>query len=341
MGREAERLLDSDTEYVRMFNTFFTRARMTATYKTVLLRSLLDLGKYEVHGSNSKLQGNEWVEADEDEVVLDLNFIAARFIKYYWDMDHSFKLKQTTNHNDARIVQIVRKHREKRKLTKPPTLDELVSDSSKQIREETIELLKKQPLHYLKKSNMQKLYELLPESKIKLNSNIIPFLKQHRIIIRNGLNHKLAIKLESLNKSVPQVAAKIDEENHPSRILHPQARKLIDNEQQQRCFYCDKPYTTAKKRHIDHVIPFNYIFATDTYNCVAACIKCNLKKHDRLPICKFFDSVVNRNGNFRNQLSRFPNVVKRSFADYDDLWYTKTYRACYADYHGDAPLFKP
>lgn len=341
MGRETDRLIDSDTEYVRMFNVFFTRARMTATYKTVLLRSLLDLGKYEAHGSNSDLRGNEWIEIDGDEVVLDLNFIAARFIKYYWDMDHSFKLKQTTNPNDAKIVQIVREHRQKGKLTKPPTLYELVSDSSKQIRKETIELLKKQPLHYLKQSNMQNLYKLLPESKIKLNKNIILFLKQHRIIIRNGLNHKLAIKLESLNKSVPQIAAKIDEENHPSRTLHAQARKLIDNEQQQKCFYCDKLYMVTKKRHIDHVIPFNYIFSTDTYNCVAACIRCNLKKHDRLPDCEFFDSVRNRNDTFRSQLSRLPNVVQRCFVDYDDIWYAKTYNACHTEYHGNAPLFKP
>ena len=324
-----------------MFNVFFARGRMTATYKTVLLRSLLDLGRYRIHGSNRDLRGNEWIEVNGDTVVLDLNFIAARFIKYYWDMDHSFKLKQTTNPNDARIVQIVREHRQKGKRTKPPTLDELVSDSSKQIRQETIELLKKQPLNYLKKTNMQNLYNLLPGSKIVLNVSIIPFLKQHRLIIRNGLNHKLAIKLESLNKSVPQIAAKIDEENYPSRTLHAQAKQLIDNEQQQKCFYCDKPYMVAKKRHIDHVIPFNYIFSTDTYNCVAACIGCNLKKHDRLPDCEFFDAVINRNGDFKTQLSRLPNAVQRSFADYDDIWYKKTYNACHAEYHGDAPLFKP
>jgi len=341
MERDEDRLLDSDTEYVQMFNAFFSRAKMTATYKTVLLRSLLDLGRYSIQGSNSDLRGSKWIEVDGNTVVLDLNFIAARFIKYYWDMDHSFKLKQTTNPNDASIVQIVRKYRKKGKLKKPPTLDELVSDSSKQIRQETIALLKKQPLHYLKKSNMQKLYKLLPDSKIKLNTNIIPFLKQHRIIIRNSLNHKLAIKLESLNKSVPQIAAKIDEENHPSRLLHAQAKQLIDNNQQQKCFYCDKPYMIAKKRHIDHVIPFNYIFSTDVFNCVAACIKCNLRKHDSLPACEFFDAVVTRNAGFRHRLTKLPNVVKRSFADYDDVWYKKTHNACYTEYHGNAALFKP
>ena len=63
----------------------------------------------------------------------------------------------------------------------------------------------------------------------------------------------------------------------------------MTREQEERCFYCDSSYGRPKKRHIDHVIPYNYVFSTETYNCVAACASCNLRKHDRLPHADVFE----------------------------------------------------
>ena len=342
MERDGDRAPGSETDYVRMFNSFITRGSMTATYKAVFLRCLLDLGHYEVHGPNRGLPGSEWIEVDGDTVTLDLNFVAARFIKYYWDMDHSFRLKQTTNPTRARIVQIVRRRRRAGKFRNPPALGELVSGEHAGMRQDAIvSVIKKQVLNYLP-SDMPRLCRRIPRSnKIRLDAALIPFLKRHRVIIRNGLNHKLAVKLESLNKTIPQIAAKIDEESYPSRSLHVRAAQVIDSEQQSRCFYCDAPYREKKERHIDHVIPFNYIFSTDMYNCVAACPACNLQKHDCLPAPDLFSSVMERNDDLEKRLGSLPRVVRRCFADYDGLWYKRTYEVCRIEYHGEAPYFSP
>jgi len=335
-------LRDPETEYVRMFNQFFTRGKMSSTYKPVFLRCLLDLGKYRLRGSNSGLPGSEWVEVDGDTVTLDLNFIAARFVKYYWDMDHSFRLKQSSNPADANIVPIVRDRHRAGKYSKPAALEELASDSSRGVRLEAIrKSIKPQVLKYLL-TDMPGLYARKAGSnKIRLDASLIPFLERHRVIIKNGINYKLATYLEKLNKTIPQIAAKLDEESYPPRALNGLAERAIDREQEGRCFYCDAGYWEEQKRHIDHVIPFNYIFSTDAYNCVAACVGCNLQKHDRLPHPDLFSGVVARNDDLRGRLPRLPKPIRGSFETYDRVWYERTYTACSAEYHGKAKFFSP
>jgi len=331
-----------ETEYVRMFNQFFTRGKMSSTYKPVFLRCLLDLGKYRVRGSNSGLPGNEWVEVDGGTATLDLNFIAARFIKYYWDMDHSFRLKQSSNPADANIVRIVRDRHRVGKYSKPATLEELVSGSSREMRLDAIRSsIKPQVLKYLL-TDMPGLYvRKVGSNKIGLRASLIPFLGRHRVIIKNGINYKLATYLEQLNKTIPQIAAKLDEESYPPRMLNGLAERVIDREQQGLCFYCASRYWERQKRHIDHVIPFNYVFSTDAYNCVAACASCNLQKRDRLPHPDLFSNVVARNDDFERRLPRLPEPIRGSFETYDRVWYERTYMACRAEYHGEAQFFRP
>lgn len=86
--------------YIRMFNGFFKNAAMTSTYKVALLRSLADIGGY----GASRLAGGHWIGrlcggagggaggAAACRLVMDLNFAAARFAKFYWDMEVGFGL---------------------------------------------------------------------------------------------------------------------------------------------------------------------------------------------------------------------------------------------------------
>ena len=337
-----EESTDPDTEYVRMFNQFFMRGKMSSTYKPVFLKCLLDLSKYHVGGSNSNLAGSKWIEVDGDVLTLDLNFIAARFAKYYWDMEHSFRLKQSPNRTDASIVRIVRERHKLRSYKKPPTVGELSTRANEDLRKNVINSsIKPQVLKYLL-TDMKNLYiRQKGTNKIVFNTNIIAFLKDHRAIIKHGINYKLATHLEKFNKMTPQIAAKLDDEdNYPSRYLHPVARRVLDREQEERCFYCDSGYGRLKKRHIDHVIPYNYVFSTETYNCVAACASCNLRKHDRLPHADLFEDITRRNHDLGQRLSGLPPTVQSHFSTYDKVWYERTYDSCLAEYHGNAPLFE-
>ncbi len=330
-------------QYVRMFNRFFNKGAMAATYKPIFLRSLLDLGDYDTHGSNNKLVGKQWIEVDGDTVTLDLNFIAVRFLRYCWDLEHSFKLKQSSNPNtSATIVSIIRQELRTGKHKNPPSFATLASKQNEKLRSKVIqESIKPQVLKYLL-TDMPGLYvHQKRTNKIKLDTNLIPFMNKHRTIIKNGINYKLTLCLETFNKSAPNVAMKVDQDSYPSRKLSAVSEEILDFEQGHRCFYCDRSYEIPKRRHIDHVIPFNYIFSTDAYNCVAACIRCNSSKSDRLPRQELFDDVLDRNTRFLNKRDKFSRAMRHSFSTYDQEWYKRTYDNCKTDYHVDSLFFEP
>lgn len=331
------------SEYIRMFNQFFNKGDMTATYKPIFLRSLLDLGDYDIDNSNRNLVGHEWIQIDGNTITLDLNFIATRFIKYCWDLEHSFKLKQTSNPKRATIISIIRKEQDLKNYKNPPSFETLAKDNNKELRSKVIKLcLKKQALYYLLETDMPGLCHLQKRTNnITLDVDIIQFLKEHRTLIKHGLNYKLSVLLEKLNKSIPHIAMKVDAESYPPRKLSLASEKILDYEQECRCFYCDRRYIVPKKRHIDHVIPFNYIFSTEVYNCVAACVTCNLSKSDVLPESSIFDSVLDRNDQFMLRKKELSAPLKKSLSIYDKVWYAQTYENCIADYNGNSLFFKP
>lgn len=328
MGQDASRPLDPATDYIRELNAFFSGTGMTATYKPVFLRWLLDLGKYDVHGHNGGLPGSEWIAVDGDTVTLDLNFVAARFLRHYWDMDDSFHLRQTSNPGDAVIVQIVREGRRARKSSGPPTLEELASPSGRALRRETLtRVIKKQALTYLQ-DDMTSLYSWKPGSDvITLCTDTIPFFRRHRETILNGLNPMLSDRLARLNRTVPHSSARPGEEAHALRALHPEAKRFLDAEQRQRCFYCDRPHG-EETPGIDRVMPDIYAFSADMHNCVAACVGCGLQKRDRLPAAEHFMGVLDRNDGLERRLDRLPAGVREGFAGYDGVWYRKAYTSC-------------
>lgn len=338
MGRDTGRVPDSATGYVRLFNAFFAKGDMTATYKPVFLRCLLDLGKRDPYGRDNELPGGEWIEDNGETITLDLNFVAARLIRYYWDMEDSFKLRQTSNPGDAKIVQIVRKGAQGRQAREPPTLEELVSDSNRKIRQEAItHVIKKQVLVYLL-TDMPDLYETVPNSnKIRMDADIAPFLRQHKKTILEGLNRKLSARLGRLNTETPHGAG---EPGQGYGVPIPGAWQFLDGEQQQRCFYCGSSYWEGNPS-MDHVIPPGRVFFADLHNCVVVCALCGLKKRERPPAPELFLNVLDRNDRLERRASQLPPAVRRSLAGYDGVWYRKTYTACLTVHRGDTMLFRP
>ena len=76
-------------KFVDMFNNFLKKGVMAGTYKAVFLRALTDIGK----DGDSEMIGKQWIHHENGKIRLELDFIAIRFIKYYWDMEIAFKMK--------------------------------------------------------------------------------------------------------------------------------------------------------------------------------------------------------------------------------------------------------
>ena len=100
------------TKFVKMFNNFFQTGQMSSTYKAVFLRALTDIGKY----GRDDLIGKQWIDHRGDEIRMDLDFIAVRLAKYYWDMEIAFSLRHTPEkmanpkrpQDDNRMVKLIR-----------------------------------------------------------------------------------------------------------------------------------------------------------------------------------------------------------------------------------------
>ena len=318
--------------YLSMFNKFFSSGRMSSTYKAVFLRALLDLGDY---NSKKEIVGQSFVHIKENKISLDLDFIAIRFLKYYWDMHHSFKIRQSQDPNDANILKIIK--RENVKFDKPPTLKELDDKTMAKLRMEVVKRsILREVIPHLQ-NDMPKLYnKVYRKPIIELDKNIIEFLNTHNVSLKNGINYKLATYLERINKTIPQIANKVDI-NMPRQYLVTLEKEFLDAKQNNRCYYCDRSVST--KPQFDHVIPFNYIYSTDLYNSVMACKTCNSVKSDKLPGEKLFDSVLERNECF---LKIENNVtIINGFVGYTEDWYKRQYVACDIDYRGNGKYFIP
>lgn len=284
-----------DLEFIGMFGKF-AKGKMSSTYKAVFLKCLLDLRHYDKGAKTKQASKKEWVRISNGEIVLDLNFVATRFLKYYWDMEYGFGFKQTSDRHDTRIQTIIKglKH----KYPKPPTRAQLASNNNFNVRKNVIdEAMKPEVMKHLTKIDMPDLFSHEKGSTfIILDSKIMGFFNRHYNAVSTIINYKLVTELEKYNKVVPRIASKIDFDKRVRTMIDEEMKKfvMLEYEKERRtklCFYCQK----RKISHFDHVVPFKFVYSHDVYNIVPSCQKCNCVKHDKLPECSYFTRVIDRN----------------------------------------------
>ena len=308
-----------EQKYLNRFNSFFNNEKLSSTYKPVFLKSLLDISDYD-DSTGIRLVGHQWIEKKDERLRVDLNFIAIRYIKYYWEFLFKFKLKQSHSPLDANIIAILRNVN---KEPKTPSLEQLDSVEFQTLRKEVINksikpevLIHLDPIGDLYKRNER-------SDSITVDISLIDFFKNHKGILLAALNFMITRYLEKIN-FVPRIAEKVAGSILRSHLNNKEKAILL--ELHNSCFYCQ---AKSQEHHMDHVIPFNYLYQTEIFNIVPACSTCNSSKNDRLPTIEIFERVIERN----KKLS-----LRR---DYTDEWYRKLYDTCIASYHGSRPFFNP
>lgn len=318
----------ADEVYNAMFNRFFNSVRMSSTYKPVFLKALLDVGDL-YHKPKTRIVGGDWLNCKNDRLFVKLDFIAVRFAQYYWILTHKFKLRQSQDPGDANILKTISDARDSNK--NPPTLKALSHERMSEFRATVIrESINREVLVHLKK-DMPDLYKKESSTEISLDKRIVKYAHENKKALEYGLNYVIATYLEKINPNTPNVAKKVG--HNPNRVFRP---KLCDKAvgamckwQNSSCFYCGRKFT---KHHVDHVIPFNFVFSTNLYNCVLACPHCNCKKSDMLPAEYLFTDVVNRN-------HKRSYYIKKQRTAYDEGSYRLLFNTCKFEYNN--ALFKP
>lgn len=245
----------STLSFIEMFNNFLKTGVMASTYKAVFLRSLVDIGRY----NDKDLIGKQWIHREGNRIKLDLDFIAVRFAKYYWDMEIAFKMRhmpeRMADHNhpkrDVLIIRLIQKKvgdmrrrngmnvlnnmsldvlnnpsqasQEMKSALQPPdppTMKDLASDEMKEFRKDVIKhTIKPEVLVKLKK-DMPDLYQIVRgENYIMLDVEIVKFMKEFSPVIKKTLNYVLAVHLEKHNPSARHIATKITDEEGLDVIL--------------------------------------------------------------------------------------------------------------------------
>lgn len=305
-----------EAKYLSLFGSFFANADLSSTYKPVFLKSALDLADYD----NTHLLGRNWIEKSGDILRVELDFIAIRFAKYYWDMYYRFKLRQSHALMDANIQQFFK---EQQDATKPPTLKELANPEHVQLRREIIaKSIKPQVLKRLNKD--LELYKVIPhKNHILFDARIVGFFNKYRALLVPATNYILTRYLEKINFA-PRIAEKVLGKMPRDYLTAKEERILLRIHGS--CFYCKRK---EQKYHFDHVIPFDYVYHTDIFNMVPACESCNLTKSNRLPEKSIFDEVIKRNTSLDTP------------TEYSTEWYANLYSKCAVEYHGNRAYFIP
>lgn len=190
--------LPPSVRYIRMFNGFFRDAAMTSTYKVALLRALADVGGY----GGDCLAGGHWIGTLDGSgsgggggrMVMDLNFAAARFAKFYWDMEVGFGFLHIAPGSGIRrrprrllmsrlVAAEARRREDAAAAADPscavPSLDELASPAFDGLRKRTVAVIQRDVLDAVSR-DMPGLYEVMPGRRhVSFGADLVCFMREY------------------------------------------------------------------------------------------------------------------------------------------------------------------
>ena len=269
------------------------------TYKFALARVLLDYCKE-----------NRSTNADIYEIPY--KYLASKFLKYYWHQECKFRIKQDFKINSRpKVIQAIRKVFGE---NPPGSFDLLNKDDIDHAEYKILQTVfgsaksksslvvpKFQKIKIGKYAIEKKIFYDYDDNKkiLYLKSEAFDFFKNNYGILTLAVLAEWAKFLEKINMSLPRLVRKIEQNDIERGVLT--KFKNIYIKHTNHCFYCcDK--LEYNYIHVDHFIPWSYIFEDESWNLVLACQDCNCKKSNSLPQLEFQDMLIKRNYMYRDRI---------------------------------------
>jgi hypothetical protein len=277
----------------QLFTSIVSKGAKSNTYKFALAKFLLDYSK------SQKLK--------EQDYQITYNEIATKFLEYYWFQECKYKFKQDFNKDKVPVViGIIQKH----------CGTEYISDSYENYFKERQELQQKMISEIEKKSLNNVIPRFQPQEQhdyyqhfhdrnkggrgykssskkyIILKYEALKFFKENYETLSKVLVLEWAKFLEKTNFT-PKLISKIELMKDPKRSSLTKFREVL-LKMDRECFYCTKLLEDGNI-HIDHFIPWSYIYEDVLWNLVPACSRCNLIKSDALPPKACMEKIITRN----------------------------------------------
>lgn len=315
------------------FNSILTKGKKDNTYKFALARFLIDYShSLEESYINTKINTNSTENVE-------FSVIAKAFLKYYWHQICKYKIKQ--NYNLAKLPLIVKIiHNIFGKEYIPNSFEsmskEKISSAEKEITKKCfLEVIPRfQNITEGLQISSKKVFYEYNDSSISIKPQTLKFFKENYSFLFKAIILEWSKFLERINVGLPMLISKIEDYERQRRSL--EKAKVILTKYFDRCFYCKNILSADKQMiHVDHFIPWSYIFEDELWNLVLTCRNCNLKKHSSLPPDRFIELLVKRNNDYYNIMellkksllrldleNKYESIIKKHFQNCMDYGFT-------------------
>jgi diadenosine tetraphosphate (Ap4A) HIT family hydrolase len=297
--------------YMDVVSRILRRGSFSNSYKFALLRSLATFGEKE--GSGYERISTDW--------------LAERFVEFYWPLTLLFRLRQENNPSKPPIV--MREIKKEAlalglspetkisvyKREHPDQYERLIKRVSTQAFDDVIKCL-----HNIRGNAPvePRLYDFDENSirdGIEVNSEVRTFLQEnHQTIDLLAIGGW--VKFTEKYTSAPKLYEKL-QGIEPNRKALNAYRNFFLNQGDEHCFYCSNQLEA--KPEVDHVIPWSFVADDKVWNLVLACKKCNGSggKSNRLPHVEFVMALIQRNDKIMaNNPDKLPLKIKTDLAEW-------------------------
>lgn len=290
----------SEVEMKQAFLSILAKGTKDNTYKFALARAILD------HCQKP--------ENEQNPLEIPYLWLSGRFLRYYWHQECKFKIKQDFHTKSTpKVIQAIRDVFD----NNPPGNFDHKDNQAKAEKAQNL-ILKTVFGHARQKTSMvvprfQKVkvgprsqenrvfYDYDDDTKmIRLRPEAFRFFQENYGILLGTVLAEWTRFLERTNSGLPRLLAKIhmDETGRKSLIGY----KRLFSKDFKHCFYC-RGALERNDIHVDHFIPWSYIFDDNAWNLVLACQECNCKKSNSLPQDEFLKSLIDRNAQYYDTIT--------------------------------------
>jgi 5-methylcytosine-specific restriction endonuclease McrA len=306
--------MTDDEELRRKFISILTKGSKSNTYKFALARFLLD---------HSHKRDSSYIVSFRD--------IAKKFLKYYWHQECKYRIRQ--NYDPKKIPSVVQVIRQ---VFEEEMVDGYIPDYFENMPREKIknaeEEIKKSVFGSGKKSQVVPRFQRLrgqppdrnlhrhgtgdfydydiPSGQLEIKPEALSFFKNNYNVLTKAVFLEWSRFLEKIN-TLPRIIEKVESEEVKRRRLAEYEKIFCD---QSDCFYCNRRLDDLQT-HVDHFIPWSYIFEDEAWNLVLACERCNLRKSDSLAPQNFRNDLIDRNRDYQNEIPELGKSLLRLDAE--------------------------
>jgi hypothetical protein len=291
--------MDNDSDYLSAWVAIISRSPKSTTLKYALGKSFIEIARYDLTEGDFNIPKRE---------------IASRFIEYYWAQEFIYRFRQTTNPlgipNVVKILRDVWQEPQKLKQKPKDTPEQHGLACDRIVKECFKEVIPR--FHNIKGGSTTIRFFENSRGYITIPRQAGTFLRKHEAILTQNINYHWSLWLERIN-STPRISSKVTAGFNPQRKSLSKYKKKLSFVQNS-CFYCDCNLSETQSIHVDHFIPWSYIFEDSMWNLVLTCRECNLRKSDKLPSHEYLEKLFSRNSSLPEALS--PEVrteFERSF----------------------------